>query len=533
MPTPLRLTLIALLLAGLAGCQGGTGVGGETGPVRDESRRAIAVLSTATLDQLQPDRAIDNVGRPWVPVAWQALAAWPSEADVNLRIAMAYEPTAPGSPLDVPELMYLLGVLHLGGYDELPVETYIPAALKRFFASDALLFPDWAAEDPPGIPAFEILSAAHDAARPVLQPLLRERLTNVFGTNPGAFTPRDPRWGRLLLEGEVGKINTTPEQMFHEACLAAVTHQFRQFLPAFNKVADDRGVINEYRCSAALAACLLAEDRAAAQETFKARIFKDRYLSQHFDHEAYRLLSVLGDEQLYTTIRTALDTLPAAQHLDYGEYLARYGKPEDLPRVIELISQPVDYVEQRLTTVRSLRLLDPLTGDTGAVTQPVPVLTMREAIAKKLSDEAAGRQSDAEIVLPTTVTTNPEEARKLADELKVPLHRLRPASVPADQIKAERLWWLRHFPISETRLHLSQVLRRGSLPERLVALRLLGWYGGEPELPLLAAQLGHKDRLHATEAAVWYLAIQRRWKLGPFATAPETDSDSSDSPAPD
>lgn len=490
----------------LVGCQGG-GTGGNSGggaaqstAIRDEHLKAEQILASMPLGAVGADVRLPGVQSAWYVESLRAWARYPTEAEVIGRFTNAFESPERTQSLDIPELCFLLGALQRGRYNDLPVDTYMEVLKLRLFSHDVTFFPDPSREDPPGVPVNELLTAAQTALGPVARGVVRDRLTRTLGNNPSKFTPRETRWAARLIEGETGKIQTNPEELYLRLCLAAITHDQKAVLPSFEAAAKDHTNVAPFRFMSAMTAYLLADNPIEAGTTFAERVFQDRYLPEVYSWEAYRVLASQQDPALYETIQTAFTKLPESQHIDYGEFLARYGRAEDLPRILGFIDAPVDAVEERLTVARSPRLLDPLLQDVLAATQSPERVAMRQSIAESFSGK-----KDAPM-LPPGITTDPREAPKLATELGVPVSQLHSSPLSTGEIRARRLWWLRFFPPEQVRSRLSQALAKGSEPEQLTALRMLGLYGGSQALPVIARAFGSKSQAVKTEAAFWYLA---------------------------
>jgi len=504
------VTRLAVLLVGLflaTGCHGGGGpmshLKAAQGKIRDQHLEAEQILRTASLTGIGSDLQLEGLAGPWYPESMRAWAHWPSDSEVVSRANGYFEAPERDSPLDIPELLLLLGSLERGGYADLPVKTYVDVLVLRLFAHEVTFFPDPTQEDPPGCPVNELLTDAHSAMGPALRTPLKERLDKVIGRTPKTFTPRERGWALRLVQGETGQLKSTPEEMYHRLCLAAITHEQTQCLPAFESAAQDKTNVAPFRFASAIGAYLLAPEPEKVAGTFAERVFQDSYLPDVYSFQTYRVLAGQHDPATYTAIKTALEKLPKPQHVDYGEFLARYGKPEDLETVLALIETPIDVVDERLTSVHSAQLLDPVSLNLGAATQTPEALAMRDSFVKSMSGSESPTTGTP---LPPAITTDPQQAQELADELRVPVSQLHKIPVTAEYIQAQRLWWLRFFPPELVRDRLTSALAKGSDVEKLTALRMLGLYGGSAALPAIARGMRSKSPQIQTEAALWYLA---------------------------
>ncbi|HYE78825.1 MAG TPA: hypothetical protein VEI97_12645, partial [bacterium] len=470
----------------------------------------------ALLDKSDPYEAgleslMGHRDQMYMPSVMAAYLHWPDYPTSRDTFNNLYYHPDTDIPLDIPELLVLLGALKRAGYTPIPTEIYSAVLMKRIYAMDAVLVPDPSWEEPVGVDYNALLTDAYEALGEGTKGDLRKILDSVFGSNPRAFRTTNPSWGVRLVTGEEGLMKIDPKEMFHRAAMTAVMLDHRRVKPAFDAVADDKRAVNEYRFSAAAASLLLAQDPRKVDQ-FRKRIFGNPLMSRYLAWPAYRLLAQHKDPVTYEAIKEALDKLPAPQHVDYGEFLALYGNPADLAAVQALVDDPLTPVDLKLTEVRSPALLNPETKDLTVATQNPDATADRLGKDELLKE--TGEDDQREILpgrLPLDVSgERAQQDRDTAKELNVPAEMLHDKRYTEGQLRARRLWWLRSFPMADIEPFLQEKLRRGTEEEQVVALRILGQYGDLSQLGTIGVGLGSKHQRVRLEAAVWYLALKYR-----------------------
>ncbi|MEO7995508.1 MAG: hypothetical protein ABI743_14010 [bacterium] len=471
---------------------------------------------------------------------YQAYAQWP-DYDQSKRTMIELYTKPPKFPVfDLPELYLILGAMDRMGYDELPTERFSQIFMARVFAKDAKLFPDPTRDDPPGTDRDALLVDSFKACETDLRPKLQQRLDRMFTGNPNGFSMRDPAWALRLIAGNWGDLEQAPEVVFQQAIMCAVMLGDKKIEPALVNVVNEKKTTHEYQFAAATGSYLFNAGTGEAGATYAKRVYGNEFVRAHHTPEMYRVMAKQQDPLLYTAIKKALAELPEEQHIDYLEYLAAYGKPEDLEMVKQLMETPVDISDVQLTQMRSQFLVNPNTLDVKEATQRPEIIQKRKQLvmnlpdpaeeAAKAKDKASGQTiiqandpASQPVLIPKDALTDREMRHKVSRDMNIDASALLTHTLLPEQIMAQRLWWLRAFPFDSIKDILLKKLKSGTEQEQVVAIRMIALYGGPEHMDLLGVGLNSEGPGVATEAAVWYMRYKREQENAGKAAAETTD----------